>query len=171
MRVGGGDAERLRVSRPPPHPSRPSVVPPYPFWPTAISRSPLSRYARHLPLIRGVGPLTGGTGLPPCGGKAWGPFKWGGIWSFVGRLDTYIGNWGEVRLLEGGRPSVPPLRRKRGKPGRRAESSRPAEWSAGDGRVRTPAPTGIVGEKRRAHNVCPYSAIINGSAHKKRDRF
>ena len=58
--------------------------------------------------------------------------------------------------MEGGRPSVPPLRRKRGKPGRRAESSRPAEWSAGDGRVRTPAPTGIVGEKRRAHNVRPY---------------
>ena len=58
--------------------------------------------------------------------------------------------------MEGGRPSVPPLRRKRGKPGRRAESSRPAEWSAGDGRVRTPAPTGTVGEKRRAHNVRPY---------------
>ena len=32
--------------------------PPYPFWPSAISLSPLSRYARHLPLIRGVG-------LPP----------------------------------------------------------------------------------------------------------
>ena len=107
---------------------------------------------------------------PPCGGKAWGPFKWGGIWSFVGRLDTYIGNWGGVRLLEGGRPSVPPLRRKRGKPGRRAESSRPAEWSAGDGRVRTPTPTGIVGEKRWAHNVRPYTAFTNGSIYKKRDR-
>ena len=30
--------------------------PPYPFWPSAIFLSPLSRYARHLPLIRGVGP-------------------------------------------------------------------------------------------------------------------
>ena len=58
--------------------------------------------------------------------------------------------------MEGGRPSVPPLRRRRGKPGRRAESSRPTEWSAGNGRVRTPTPTGIVGEKRRAHNVRPY---------------
>ena len=38
-------------------------------------------------------------------------------------------------------------------------------------RVRISAPTGVVGEKRRAHNVRPYSAIINGSAHKKRDRF
>ena len=73
--------------------------------------------------------------------------------------------------MGGGRPSVPPLRRKRGKPGRRAESSRPAEWSAGDGRVRTPAPTGIVGEKRRAHNVRPYTAFTNGSICKKRDRF
>ena len=58
--------------------------------------------------------------------------------------------------MGGGRPGVPPLRRRRGKSGRRAESSRPTEWSAGNGRVRTPAPTGIVGEKRRAHNVRPY---------------
>ena len=39
--------------------------PPYPFWPSAIFLSPLSRCARHLPLIRGVGPLIGGIGLPP----------------------------------------------------------------------------------------------------------
>ena len=39
-------------------------------WPSAISLSPLSRYARHLPLIRGVGPLTGGIGLPPGEGRA-----------------------------------------------------------------------------------------------------
>ena len=38
------------------------------------------------------------------------------------------------------------------------------------GRVRTPAPTGIVGEKRRAHNVRPYTAFTNGSIYKKRDR-
>ena len=63
---------------------------------------------------------------------------------------------GRSAPVGGGRPSVPPLRRRRGKPGRRAESSRPTEWSAGNGRVRTPAPTGIVGEKRRAHNVRPY---------------
>ena len=49
----------------------------------------------------------------------------------MGRLDTYIGNWGGVRLLGGGRPSVPPLRQKRGKPGRRAESSRPTKGVAG----------------------------------------
>ena len=49
----------------------------------------------------------------------------------MGRLDTYIGNCGGVRLLGGGRPSVPPLRQKRGKPGRRAESSRPTKGVAG----------------------------------------
>ena len=38
------------------------------------------------------------------------------------------------------------------------------------GRVRTPAPTGIVGEKRRAHSVRPYTAFTNGSIYKKRDR-
>ena len=40
-----------------------------------------------------------------------------------------------------------------------------------DGRVGTPAPTAEFGQKRRAHNVRPYNTIINGSAHKKRDRF
>ena len=63
---------------------------------TAGSAEPLSSP----PHPSGLRPAT----FPPCGGKAWGPFKWGGIWSFVGRLDTYIGNWGGVRLLEGGRP-------------------------------------------------------------------
>ena len=67
-----------------------------------------------------------------------------------------LGIWVECACWEAGGPSVPPLRRRRGKSGRRAESSRPTEWSAGNGRVRTPAPTGIVGEKRRAHNVRPY---------------
>ena len=46
----------------------------------------------------------------------------------MGRLDTYIGNWGEVRLLEGGRPhgaaptayseAVPPFWRGRTRPAR-----------------------------------------------------
>ena len=37
-------------------------------------------------------------------------------------------------------------------------------------RVRISAPAGIVGEKRWAHNVRPYSAFTNGSIYKKRDR-
>ena len=49
----------------------------------------------------------------------------------MGRLNTYTGNWGGVRLLGGGRPGVPPLRRKRGQPGRRAESSRPTKGGSG----------------------------------------
>ena len=43
-------------------------------------------------------------------------------------------------------------------------------WLGGDGGVRPPAPTGIVGEKRWAHNVRPYTAFTNGSIYKKRDR-
>ena len=50
---------------------------------------------------------------------------------FVGRLDTYIGNWGGVRLLEGGRPSVPPLRRRRGKSGRRVQEAAPYKRGGG----------------------------------------
>ena len=38
---------------------------PYPLWPSAIALSPLSRCARHLPLTRGAGPLTGGVGPVP----------------------------------------------------------------------------------------------------------
>ena len=118
------------------------------------------------------------------------------------RLDTYIGNWGGVRLLgEGGRPSVPPLRRirkssllfvgaghwparvlgdRKGRPygfqGVLPELGRGAPWGSRwgyapeDGRVRTPAPTGIMDKKQRAHNVRPYITIINGSIYKKRDR-
>ena len=76
----------------------------------------------------------------------------------MGRLDTYIGNCGGVRLLESGRPGGPPLKERGWEP---AHSSAPF-WGhlppggGHDGRVRTPAPTGIVGEKRRAHNVRPY---------------
>ena len=89
----------------------------------------------------------------------------GGLWGRSNReelsslWDVWIhilGIWVECACWEAGGPSVPPLRRRRGKSGRRAESSRPTEWSAGNGRVRTPTPTGIVGEKRRAHNVRPY---------------
>ena len=40
----------------------------------------------------------------------------------MGRLDTYIGNWGGVRLLGGGRPGVPPLKEKGWEP---AHSSAP----------------------------------------------
>ena len=69
----------------------------------------------------------------------------------MGRLDTYIGNLGGVRLLEGGRPSVPPLRRRRGKPGRRVGRPRPTK-GVGLG----PAPAAEFGQKTRAHNVRLY---------------
>ena len=78
---------------------------PYPLCPAWTSPTP-----------SGLRPSPPGSALdrgsrPPCGGKALGPFKYGRIRRFVGRLDTYTGNWGRVRLLEGGRPGVPPHKR------------------------------------------------------------
>ena len=77
----------------------------------------------------------------------------------MGRLDTYIGNWGRVRLLEGGQPGVPPYKRGCGNLPTHPPPSGgtfPQEEGMTGGRVRTPAPTGIVGEKRRAHSVRSY---------------
>ena len=86
----------------------------------------------------------------------------------MGRLDTYIGNWGGVRLLEGGRPGVPPLRRRSGTPRRRVREA--TSYKRGGGRVGTPAPTAESEQKQRAHNVRPYTTITNSSAYRKRDR-
>ena len=121
------------------------------------------------------------------------------VWIHILEIAAECACWGD------GRPSVPPLRQKRGKPGRRAESSRPTKGVAGtcplirplrghlslsplslrdiiptpfglrpfppdrgnrpldkgsrppggrhDGRVRTPAPTGIVG-KNSGRTMC-----------------
>ena len=121
------------------------------------------------------------------------------VWIHILGIMAECACWGD------GRPSVPPLRQKRGKPGRRAESSRPTKGVAGtcslirplrgllslsplslrdiiptpfglrpfppdrgnrpldkgsrppggrhDGRVRTPAPTGIVG-KNSGRTMC-----------------
>ena len=65
--------------------------------------------------------------------------------------------------MGGGRPSVPPLRQKRGKPGRRAESSRPTKGVAGTcplirPSVRTGAPSpqgeGLGKTKRDRPGTC-----------------
>ena len=121
------------------------------------------------------------------------------VWIHILEIAAECACWGD------GRPSVPPLRQKRGKPGRRAESSRPTKGVAGtcslirplrgllslsplslrdiiptpfglrpfppdrgnrpldkgsrppggrhDGRVRAPAPTGIVG-KNSGRTMC-----------------
>ena len=63
---GGGDAERLRGSRPPPHPSRPSVVPPYPFCP--FGTFPPDRGNQPSPRRReGFGSVQIGRKLALCG--------------------------------------------------------------------------------------------------------
>ena len=67
----------------------------------------------------------------------------------MGRLDTYIGNWGGVRLLEGGRPSVPPLRRRRGKPGRRVREAAPYKRCGS-----RPRPCGGIWAKNGGRTMC-----------------
>ena len=75
----------------------------------------------------------------------------------MGRLDTYIGNLGGVRLLEGGRVWGPPLR----------EPSK-----SGGGK---PPPYGFpeivlkLGQ-RAGEGTRPYSVFTNGSTYRKRDR-
>ena len=131
MRVGGGDTERLRVSRPHPHPS-------------------------------GLRPAT----FPPVGGRLGvrsNREEFGPLWDVWIHI---LGIVAECACLEGGRPSVPPLRRKHGKPGRRAlQSGLRATGGWGHPPLRR-----SLGEKRRAHNVRPYTAFTNGSIYKKRDR-
>ena len=82
MRVGRGDAERLNVSRLPPHPSG--------LWPATFP-----------PVGEGFGAVQIGKNCPLCG--TFGYIYW---------------EFGRSAPVGGGRPSVPPLRRRRGKPGR-----------------------------------------------------
>ena len=105
----------------------------------------------------------------------------------MGRLNTYIGNLGGVRLLEGGRPSVPPLRRRRGKPGRRVREAAPYKRGGGGKpppygfpetvlKLGSGAPWGFhwehaPGSQRAGEGPRPYTAFTNSSAYRKRDRF
>ena len=118
-----------------------------------------------------------------------GPFKQGRIDPFVGRLDTYIGNLGGVRLLINtagpvcrpyGRDVVNPGGAPSRGPGqlllilRINSPSRALRRCAPLTSLRFYLPSAlrrILGEKRRAHNVRPYGVFTNGSAYKKRDRF
>ena len=56
--------------------------------------------------------------------------------------------------MGGGRPSVPPLRRRRGKSGRRVQEAAP--YKRVGGRVWDPPLRRSLDKKRRAHNVRPY---------------
>ena len=110
--------------------------------------------------------------LPPTGGEGFGAAQIGRDSSFC-RTFGYIyciGNQGGVRLL-GGRPRCAALTRERGACPliRPLRGHLPPRGKAYE-RVRTPAPAGIVGEKRRAHSVRPCGTITNGSIYKKRDR-
>ena len=117
-----------------------------------------------------------------------GPFKQGRIDPFVGRLDTYIGNLGGVRLLiNTGGPVCRPYGRDVVNPGgapsrgpgqlllilRINSPSRALRRCAPLTSLRFYLPSAlrrILGEKRRAHNVRPYGVFTNGSTYRKRDR-
>ncbi len=75
---------------------------PYPLCPFGTTSLPLLAFG-HFPLTGGISPLTRGVG-PLWGGRLLGCSNRGGIGPFVGRLDTYIGNCGGVRLLGAGGP-------------------------------------------------------------------
>ena len=77
----------------------------------------------------------------------------------MGRFDTYIGNWGGVRLLGGGRPGVPLLR-----------SADP--YRSGFRPLIRPLRGHLPPEGKvyGAHTVRPYGLFTNASTHKKRDR-
>ena len=88
MRVGGGDAERLRVSRPPPHLSRPSANP-----------LPLLAYG-HFPIpsvsLCSTSPLDKGS-RPPVGGNRPSPLRWEGLGSVqTGRNLVLCGTFGYI---------------------------------------------------------------------------
>ena len=140
MRVGIRDAERLKVSRLPPHPSGLRPCPP---TPSGLQPSPPDRGSRPSPLW--------GEGF--CAAQI------GGIGPFVGRLDTYIGNCGGVRLLGGGRPGVPLLRSADPYRSGFCPLIRPL-------RGHLPPEGKVYG----AHTVRPYGLFTNASTHKKRDR-
>ena len=75
----------------------------------------------------------------------------------MGRLDTYIGNWGGVRLFGG----------------RAAQCAAPTGEEAGTCPLIRPLRGHLPPEGKvyGAHTVRPYGVFTNGSTYRKRDRF
>ena len=125
------------------------------------------RTSQGLPLIR----PSVRTGAPsPHRGEGFGAAQIGRDSSFCGTFgyiywefgrSAPVGGWPRCAALTRERGTCPLIRPLRG--------HLPPRGKAYE-RVRTPAPAGIVGEKRRAHSVRPYGTITNGSIYKKRDR-
>ena len=83
--------------------------------------------------------------LPPCGGRLLGCSNREGLIPLWDVWIHILGIWVECACWEAGGPSVPPLRRRRGKPGRRVQEAAPYKRGyLQSGRVRTPAPTADV---------------------------
>ena len=63
--------------------------------------------------------------LPPWGGRLWGCSNREGLIPLWDVWIHILGIWVKCACLGDGRPSVPPLRRRRGKPGRRVREAAP----------------------------------------------
>ena len=70
--------------------------------------------------------------LPPCGGEGFGPAQIGRDFVFCGTFGYIYWELGRsAPVYKYGRPSVPPLRRRRGQPGRRVREAAPYKRGGG----------------------------------------
>ena len=127
------------------------------------------------------------TGAPsPLWGEGFGAVQIGRDSSFCGTFGYIYWELGRSAPVGGGRPSVPPLRRRRGKPGRRVREAAPYKRGGGG----KPPPYGFPetvlklgrgtpwcslrrhapGRQRAGEGTRPYGVFTNGSTYRKRDR-
>ena len=140
MRVGRGDAERLKASRLPPHPPQCAHwgTCPYPLCPFGTSSLPLLAFG-HFPLTGGIGPLTRGVG--PLWGEGFGSAQ-------IGRDLPFCGTFGYI-YWEFGRSA--PVR------GRAARCAAPtAETWKVRAACRVVAPYRVVCGQRAGEDTRPY---------------
>ena len=100
MRVGRGDAERLKASRLPPHPPQCAHwgTCPYPLCPFGTSSLPLLAFG-HFPLTGGIGPLTRGVG--PLWGEGFGSAQIGRDLPFCGTFGYIYWEFGRSAPVRG----------------------------------------------------------------------
>ena len=145
--------------------------------PCRLSLSPLSLRdiiptpfgLRPFPPDRGNRPLDKGS-RPPVGGRLWGCSNkekfaplWD-VWIHILGIRAECAWWGRAARV------CRPYKRKGDLPPHPPPSGAPSPQGEGLRAGEDTRPYGNCGQKRRAHNVRPYTAFTNGSIYKKRDR-
>ena len=137
------------------------------------------RTSQGLPLIR----PSVRTGAPsPLWGEGFWPAQIGRDSALCGTFGYIYWELGRSAPVGGGRPSVPPLRRRRGKPGRRVREAAPYKRGGGGKSPPYVFPPKVLelgrgalgfppGNQRAGEDTRPYTAFTNSSAYRKRDRF